>query len=475
MKLSTLSKFGLALALAAGSFACGPASPPAQSPASTMNDASLGGPHQPRPYSTLRHPEWAKNLAIYEVNIRQYTPEGTFAALEQHLPRLKELGVGILWLMPINPIGQQFRKGSLGSYYSISDYTAINPEYGDMDDFRRLVDKIHELGMYVIVDWVANHTSWDHPWAIEHPEWYQKDTRGRMIPPRGTDWADVITLDYSQPGLRQAMAEAMEFWVREADIDGYRCDVAGFVPLDFWDDTRAQLDSIKPVFMLAEWESRDLHQRAFDLSCAWKTYDALHDLARGRMTVPAFSYHFAEVGNSFPPDGIRMLFVDNHDKNSWEGTPFSNFGDALEAAMVLTCTAPGMPLIYSGQEAGLDRPLAFFDKDSIPWQEHKFFGFYQSLLQLKKDNKALWNGAWGGTLEHVSTTAPDRVFAFYREKDGHKVLVTLNLSPEPQKFQVKADLAWDSYQTLFGQGRADIDQDASIELPSWGYEVFHLE
>lgn len=225
--------------------------------------------YQPQKYVELKHPEWSKNSTIYEVNVRQYTPEGTFKAFETHLPRLKKMGIDIIWLMPIHPIGEKNRKGSLGSEYSVKDYYAINPEYGTMDDFKDLVRKIHSMGMYVIVDWVGNHSAWDNKLAQEHPEWYTKTVDGKFQPTPWYDWSDVIDFDYDQPAMRKYMTESMKYWVAEADIDGYRCDVGGFIPVDFWENVRAELDEIKPVFMLAEWESRDLHRKAFDMTYSW--------------------------------------------------------------------------------------------------------------------------------------------------------------------------------------------------------------
>lgn len=214
--------------------------------------------------SNVITPEWVKNAVIYEVNVRQYTPEGTFNAFTEHLPRLKTLGVDILWFMPVNPIGVKNRKGPLGSYYSVKDYTAVNPEFGTMEDFRRLVEQVHEQGMYAIIDWVPNHTAWDHRWTKEHPDWYKQDEKGEFVSP--FDWTDVIQLDYDNEEMRQEMIEEMIFWIRESDIDGYRCDVAHMVPVDFWDEARKELDKVKPVFMLAESDQYFLHKNAFDMT-----------------------------------------------------------------------------------------------------------------------------------------------------------------------------------------------------------------
>jgi len=258
--------------------------------------------YQPVPYVQIQHPEWSRNAAIYEMNIRQFTPEGTFAAAEKHLPRLKDLGVDIIWLMPIHEIGVKNRKGSLGSPYSVKDFYSVNSEFGDLDSLKHFVSTAHELGLHVILDWVANHTSWDNPLVDQHPEWYSRDWKGELHPTPWSDWSDIIELDYSQPGLRRYMTEAMKYWVTEAGVDGFRCDVAGYVPLDFWNNLRSELDEIRPVFMLAEWETRDLHARAFDMTYAWNWHNAVHDIAQGKTDVGALVHFYASNQESYPDD-----------------------------------------------------------------------------------------------------------------------------------------------------------------------------
>ena len=229
----------------------------------------------------LSHPEWARSASIYQINQRQFTPEGTFRAAEAHLPRLRDFGVDIVWLMPVNPIGERNRKGDLGSPYAVKDYYAVNPEFGTVDDLRHFVDTAHDLGLHVILDWVANHTAWDNVLVTEHPEWYARDWKGDFRPTPWWDWHDIIDLDYSHEGLREWMTAAMVHWVKEVGVDGYRCDVAGFVPLDFWETVRRELDEVKPVFMLAEWEARDLQVRAFDATYAWSWNETMHRIAHG--------------------------------------------------------------------------------------------------------------------------------------------------------------------------------------------------
>ena len=417
------------------------------------------------------HPAWSRNLAIYEVNIRQYTAAGTFTEFEKHLPRLKEMGVGILWLMPIQPIGELNRKGTLGSYYSIQDYHAVNPEFGTLDDFKSLVKKIHELGMYVIIDWVANHSAWDNPLTVEHSEWFTKDSTGNFVPPVA-DWSDVIDLNYDNPELRKHMIAAMVYWVRETDIDGYRCDVAGMVPTDFWDAARAELDKTKPIFMLAEWEDPALHKKAFDMTYSWEIYRAMNAIAAGKKTVAAIDSLLNAEAQLYPPDAYRMRFTSNHDENSWNGTEFERLGGGAAACAVIAGAIPGMLLIYSGQEAGLNRRLPFFEKDSIEWREHEFAGRYSKLLHLKRENSALWNGAAGGEFIRVPNSNNQAVFSFVREKSSDKVFVVVNLSNAEQEVVFSGSAFLGAYTEIFSQFAATFSQDARLTLQPWEYRVF---
>lgn len=428
-------------------------------------------PYQPRAYVELKHPEWTKNATIYEVNIRQFTPEGTFKAFEAHLPRIKDLGVDIVWFMPIHPIGEKNRKGTLGSYYSVKDYYGINPEFGTLEDFKALVKKIHELGMHVIIDWVANHSAWDNPLATEHPEWYTKTPEGKFQPTPWYDWDDVIDFDFDQPGLRKYMTDVMKYWVKEADIDGYRCDVAGFIPVDFWENLRRELDAIKPVFMLAEWESRDLYRRAFDMTYSWSLWEKMHQATVGGKGAAALTEYMAHDVGSVPRDAYRMTFTDNHDKNSWEGNQFSNFGDGLPACMVLSTVINGMPLIYGGQEAGLDRSLAFFEKDSIAWKEHPFAALYQKLFRLKHENKALWNGAWGGVMDRIFNDKPNQVISFAREKDGDKIIAIINFSKETATVNLRSQYHTGRYRDWLAGDSLTLKPETTLSLKPWEYKL----
>lgn len=432
-------------------------------------------PYEPKPYVKLEHPAWSKDATIYELNTRQVTEEGTFRAAERHLPRLKALGVDILWLMPIYEIGEVNRKGSLGSPYAVKNYLRVNPEFGTLDDLKHFVNTAHAMDMHVILDWVANHTAWDNVLAAEHPEWYLRDWRGDFRPSPWEDWADIIDLDYSHSGLREYMTEALKYWVAEADVDGYRCDVAGFVPLDFWNHVRKELDAIKPVFMLAEWESRDLHAKAFDMTYAWTWNQVVHGITTGEGHLRDLIGYYSWNENAYPPNIMRMTFVSNHDHNSWEGTQFERFGEGLEAAIVLSVVGEGMPLIYSGQEAGNPRRLAFFEKDPIAWREHPIGDLYRALFALKKANTALWNAKWGARMVQVRNSAPDALFSFVRQNDKDKVFAAINFSDEAQTVTfgtTAGSPGYGTYTEYFSQATVRVEAGTRLTIEPWGYRVF---
>ncbi|MER2599465.1 MAG: alpha-amylase family glycosyl hydrolase [Caldilineales bacterium] len=434
-----------------------------------MSDLSL---YQPRPAVRVQHPEWSKHAVIYQINTRQFTPQGTLAAAQAQLPRLRQLGVDILWLMPIHPIGEKNRKGSLGSPYSVRDYYQVNPEFGTLEDLKRFVQAAHDAGMYVILDWVANHTAWDNPLVTEHPDWYARDWKGDFRPTPWWDWPDIIDLDYSLSEVRRYMTEALCYWVREADVDGFRCDVAGFVPTDFWNTARRALDAIKPVFMLAEWESRDLHEEAFDMTYGWSWNDTMHQIAQGKANVNSLYVYYSWNEKAYPHDIMRMLFVSNHDHNAWEGTEFERFGPALEATIALSVISEGMPLIYNGQEAGNERRLAFFEKDPIVWRGHPMGELYRRLIACKKANPALWNACWGARMVHVPNHAPQQVFSFVRAQGANKVFAVFNLSAVEQTVQFEQGPHHGAYTDAFGGETYRFDADTLLTLPAWGWRVF---
>lgn len=429
-------------------------------------------PYEPRPYVELTHPEWARDAVIYQINTRQFTEEGTFRAAQEQLPRLAELGVDILWVMPIHPIGEQNRKGTLGSPYSVRDYYGVNPEFGTLEDLKAFVDEAHRLGMHVILDWVANHTAWDNALVTEHPDWYERDWNGAFMSTPYWDWTDIIDLDYDSPGLRQYMTEAMVYWVREAGIDGFRADVAGYVPLDFWENVRRELEAIKPVFMLAEFDQRDVHARAFDASYSWEWNNAMHSIAMGRADVGAlFGYYSGNV-SAWPQDAYRLTYTSNHDQNAWTATMNERFGPARDAAIVLSFVGEGIPMLYNGQEAGEPAQLAFFEDDPIRWREDPVEDLFRSLIELKTETSALWNGAAGARMVPVENSAPMQVFTFVRRDEASAVFAAINFSPSEQTISFPAGPHFGSWTEHFSGEAVTFGADTILTLPAWGYQVF---
>lgn len=425
---------------------------------------------------TCRAPEpaWSHHAVIYEVNVRQFTPEGTFSAFAQHLPRLRQMGVDILWFMPIQPIGLEKRKGGLGSYYSIRDYTATNPEFGSLADFRRIVDTAHALGFRVILDWVANHTAHDHHWVSEHPDWYVYDEQGAIVSP--FDWTDVAKLNYNAPAMRRAMIEAMCFWVREINLDGFRCDVAGEVPADFWEEARRALEAIKPVWMLAEDASQmRLLQKAFNANYGWPFHHLMNEIAQGKKPASALFNLQRETDAAYPYGSYPMHFITNHDENSWNGTEYERLGSGVRAFSVLYYTMPGMPLLYSGQEAALQKRLRFFDKDTIAWNDYPLADFYRRLNALKHEQKALWNGRHGGTWREVLHESPRYVAAFTRTAEGSKVLVVLNLSADSQRVRLQLGQDGGIYREYFTGQQLTLPPRTPMALAPWEYRVYVFE
>lgn len=427
--------------------------------------------YQPKEFVEVKHPEWSKNATIYEANIRQFTTEGTFKAFESHLPRIKAMGIDIIWLMPIHPIGVEKRKGTLGSEYSVKDYYGVNPEFGTKEDFKHLIDKIHSLGMYVIIDWVANHSSWDNQLVKDHPDWYTKTEEGNFQPTPWYDWDDVIDFDYDKPELRKYMTEALVYWVKDFDIDGYRCDTAGFIPTDFWDNARAEMDAVKPVFMLGEWESRDLHKNAFDMTYSWTLFDKMVAVTRDKKSMGGLVEYMAHDVSTFPRDGYRMLFTDNHDMNSWNNNMEYNFGDGLEASIVLTGTINGMPLVYGGQEAGLNRSLKFFDKDLIDWSKMPYEGLFKKLFDLKHRNQALWNGKEGGVMVRIYSDKMEQVISFSRTKDKNRVIPIINYSDKPVTVKLNSKYLKGDYTEVFSGKKTTLKGDDVFTLQPWEYMV----
>ncbi|MGQ3053568.1 MAG: alpha-amylase family glycosyl hydrolase [Roseateles sp.] len=387
----------------------------------------------------MPHLPWSRQAVIYQVNVRQYSAAGSFKAVQADLPRLKALGVDILWLMPVQPIGKLNRKGRLGSYYSISDYTAVNPEFGTLADARAFVAAAHGLGLKVILDWVANHTAWDHGWTTAHKDWYKLNAKGEIYPvtfnegqPGEEHWTDVVALNYKSQPLCDAMIDAMAFWVREVGMDGFRCDVASLVPTDFWVRARKDLDAIKPLFMLAESDAVELHTSgAFDMTYDWTLADQVFKkIGKGEAGASLLKDWLAKQPAGYPAHAYRMRFTSNHDFNSWHGTDAELYGDAHQALAVLSFTLPGMPLIYNGQESRLDKRLAFFEKDPIAWRGYELTGFYQQLTAFKHRHPALAAGQYGAPVKLLE--APADVVAFERRLGDDVVRVAVNLSRSEQ-------------------------------------------
>lgn len=414
------------------------------------------------------HPKWSENSVIYEVNIRQYSDEGSFNEFSKSLTRLKEMGVDILWFMPIHPIGKLNRKGTLGSYYSVQDYKKVNPEFGTMDDFKSLVSKAHELDMKVIIDWVPNHTSWDNVWTLKHPEFFTKDEDGNFIPPH-SGWEDVIDLDYSNKLLWEYILDAMRYWVIESDIDGYRVDVAAMVPGEFWEYAIPELKKLKDVFLLAEASEPEMHEYGFDMTYNWQLKDIMNNIASGKSAATKLVEYYSTELDFYNRNDYRMTFTSNHDENTWHTSAVKRLGDGLEAFTVLTFTVQGMPLIYSGQEAANEKDLKFFEKDPIQWKESHMAELYTKLSHLKKTNKALWNGKAGGRMQILNFGDPNYVFTFVRVKDNDKILVVFNFSDEAQSIVIDNPLAFGDYKSFVNESDISITEETKIELPAWNY------
>ena len=418
----------------------------------------------------VKHPEWTYSSNIYEVNIRQFSPKGDFKGVEKQLPRLHKMGVDILWLMPIHPIGVKNRKGGKGSYYSVKDYLAVDPDYGTIDDFKRLVKATHQLGMHIIIDWVANHTAWDNKMITDHPEWYTHDKKGKIVSPVD-DWADVADLDYDKPALRQYIIDAMKFWVNETDIDGFRCDVAFMVPTDFWDQARVELDAIKPMFMLAEAEDPKLQVNAFDMTYAWDLHFPLNRIAKGDTNALIIDRFYAKNDKKYAKDDYRMLFTSNHDENTWKGSEYERMGDAAKTFAVLCYTLPGMPLIYTGQESAVTKRLSFFETDTVNWGKYPLADFYNRLNLLKKDNKALWNGVHGGEFIRIKTNDDKALYVYARKNDNNIVYSIFNLTKKAQKLNVKDNSFDGEYTNVFSGAKQKLDKSISMTLKPWEYII----
>ncbi|MCB0655267.1 MAG: alpha-glucosidase C-terminal domain-containing protein [Saprospiraceae bacterium] len=423
-----------------------------------------------------RVPDWAEKAVIYEVNMRQYTPEGTFRAFMHHLPRLKEMGVDILWLMPIHPISIKNRKEGLGSYYSVADYKGINPEFGEMADFDAMVAEVHRLGMHVIIDWVPNHTGWDHVWIAEHPDWYTQDSLGNIIDPINPEtgeswgWTDVADLNYDNPDMRLEMISDMLFWINKHAVDGFRCDASHSVPLDFWVQCRDSIYKHQPLFMLAESaRPEERNNGTFVMTYAWPFHHMMNEIAQGHRSINAIDTLLAQSREEFT-QGYGMYFTSNHDENTWAGTEFERMGDAAKMMAVLSFTIDGMPLIYSGQEEPLLKRLRFFEKDTIPFGQFENEDFYQRLIAMKHQMSPLRTLVVGNSIaDHINQSAS--VYAFERSADGEKIIVLLNGSA--QAAEAVLDRSYEGVYDLFNStDPVRLEAGKAIPLEPWGYKIF---
>ena len=422
----------------------------------------------------FEQPSWAINATLYEMNVRQFTNEGTFKAAELHLPRLAKLGVSILWLMPIFTIGYERRKGSLGSYYSTQNYTKVNPEFGTETDFKSFVKTAHSLGIKVILDWVANHTARDAEWTKTNPDWYEWDNdKNEIATP--FDWSDTAKLNYNSKEMREAMIKALEYWVEKCAIDGYRMDMAMLVPIDFWDEalTRIKVKN-DDTFFLAEAEGPEFHKAGFHATYGWATHHLLNDIAKGHASANDLANMMKNDAICYNSNSMRMQFTSNHDENSWNGTEFARMGQAAEQMAALTFVLDGMPLIYSGQEVGMNRQLEFFDKDEIIWTPDTHFEkLYTELSELKKTNPVLGAARKGADVVRIDTSDRHNIFAVKRIIDGTGVIALFNFSGHNVDFNVYDNEFSGEFKQVLGDNTAILNDGQHFFLPAWGWFIYH--
>ncbi|MBL7813428.1 MAG: alpha-glucosidase C-terminal domain-containing protein [Saprospiraceae bacterium] len=435
----------------------------------------------------LNTPDWVKNAVIYQVNIRQFSPEGTFNAFAEHLERIAALGVDMIWFMPIYPLCDTNKKchpeadtECIGSHYAVYDYFSINPRYGTPEDFRNIVKKIHDLGMKVILDFVPNHTGWDSRWMLRHPEWFKKDKAGNIISPikkengESWGWDDVAQLDYSNMRMRENVIQAHEFWMREFNVDGFREDVAGEVPTFFWKELRHRLEKIRPVYMLSEdeVEGQEHFNVCFNTNYAWQASIVMKDIAKGEKPASALYEWTETVKQKFGTRGWQMNYTQNHDENTWNGTEKELFGVGADCYTALTFVMEGMPMIYNGQEASLDKRLWFFNKDEIDWSDLSRAAFFKTLIDLKHRNKALWNGQNGGVLQKLSTDkSDDKIYAFFRQKEEYQCIAIFNLSDKKVNDILRGGIAAGTYKNVFTGETKNIAAATTLSLEPYDYLI----
>ena len=407
---------------------------------------------------------WSQNTNIYEVNLRQYSPEGTFTSFIKELPRLADMGIKVLWFMPITPISQLNRQGTLGSYYACSSYIQTNPEFGSIEDFKQLVRAAHDINLKVIIDWVANHTGWDHEWTRTHPGFYKRNTQGQFYDSNG--WIDVIDLNYYDQAMRKEMINSMEFWIRECDIDGFRCDMAHLVPLDFWRDARRCLDPVKPLFWLAETENNN-YQNAFDCIYAWSFMHLSENIVKGTAGVNELRLLLAEYQKKKLPQCNHLFFTSNHDENSWNGTEYEKYGAGALCFAVFTCTWNGLTLVYSGQELPNYKRLSFFEKDPIQWTgKYELHHFYKNLLDLRNSF-----GEAQTEISMINTAGDRQIFAFIRSSPEKQIVVALNFSNEKQSAHIEDEKIKGAYRDVLTNENKEAPSILDISMEPWSYLV----
>ena len=423
---------------------------------------------KPGPVSVGGHPAWIMHGNIYEVNVRQYTREGTLKAFAPHLDRLRNMGVQTLWFMPLNPISKKDRKGTLGSYYAVADYTAVNPEFGTMEDWKVLVRQIHGKGMKVIIDWVPNHTGADNRWLTEHPDFFVKDSSGNAA--IAQDWSDTRQLDYENPVMQDSMIAAMKWWVDQSGIDGFRCDVAWNVPGAFWKRCISELKKDRNLFMLAEGDKAYLPENGFDAVYPWPMFHMMEKIAKGER--PAFGIDSIYLQNQqkFPSTTIQMYFTSNHDENSWNKADYGSFPGKIHApfAVFTQTMGDGVPLIYSGQEEPVLRAIQFFEKDPMGFGKFGRARFYKTLLNLRAKNKALSANASFNKLIAGDSAA---VYAYTRQEGNNRVLVILNFSDREQQIQIADKSLYGNPNNVF-MGKREAVSAKSWKIEPWGYAVY---
>ena len=423
------------------------------------------------------HPEWSYLAVLYEMNIRQLTPEGTLRAAEEKLEFLRSMGIDAIWLMPIYPIGEEGRKGSLGSYYSIKDYCAVNPEFGTMEDFDSFVAKAHALGMKVLLDWVANHTARDAKWLkTKSADWYEREADGTAKVP--WDWTDTAKLNYANRDVWRGQIESMRFWIEKHNVDGFRCDMAMLVPIEFWQQVSTVLHAVKPdVFMLAEAEELNLFDNAFDMCYAWEIHHMMCDIAKGERRVWDLRNTLYADRQRYPESAMKMMFTSNHDENSWSGSEFDRFGAAREAMTALTFVwEAAMPLIYTGQEVGYNHSFEFFERDHIPTAEYKTSAdteLYRKLIELKHSQAALQAGERGGRTIEIENNAKDCLMTFVREKGDSRVMAIMNLSPYTIHANYNNGIYAGDYTNAITGERVTLPVEFEQDIEPWGYTLLY--